>query len=87
MCQELCHLRGKASVTQVSLESPSCQLKPGETAVEPVGVGLSQEVVVPATSEQPGSNLVTVPPSVHGCHFAAGGCSDVKESWIQLQER
>ncbi|MPD01403.1 hypothetical protein E2C01_096928 [Portunus trituberculatus] len=40
------------------------------------------EVVVPATSEQPDSNLVTLPPSVDGCHFAARGCSDVvKESW------
>ncbi|MPC68790.1 hypothetical protein E2C01_063000 [Portunus trituberculatus] len=46
------------------------------------------EVVFPATSEQPDSNLVTVPTSVHGSHFVAGGCSDVvKESWIQLQER
>ncbi|MPC98910.1 hypothetical protein E2C01_094296 [Portunus trituberculatus] len=45
------------------------------------------EVVFPATSEQPDSNLVTVPPHVHGCHFAARGCSDVKEFWIQLQER
>ncbi|MPD06323.1 hypothetical protein E2C01_102129 [Portunus trituberculatus] len=46
-----------------------------------------REVVFPAISEQPDSNLVTVIPSVHGCHFAAGGCSDVvKESWIQLQE-
>ncbi|MPC87929.1 hypothetical protein E2C01_082811 [Portunus trituberculatus] len=35
----------------------------------------------------PQSNLITVPPSVHGSHFAAGGCSEViKESWIQLQE-
>ncbi|MPC41135.1 hypothetical protein E2C01_034720 [Portunus trituberculatus] len=43
------------------------------------------EVVFPATGEQPDSNLVTVPPSIHGCHFAAGGCSDVvKVSWIQL---
>ncbi|MPC81719.1 hypothetical protein E2C01_076350 [Portunus trituberculatus] len=41
------------------------------------------EVVFTATSEQPDSNFVTVPPSVHGCHFAARGCSDVvKESWI-----
>ncbi|MPC99945.1 hypothetical protein E2C01_095392 [Portunus trituberculatus] len=24
---------------------------------------------------------------VHGCHFAARGCTDVQESWIQLQER
>ncbi|MPC53230.1 hypothetical protein E2C01_047119 [Portunus trituberculatus] len=48
----------------------------------------SGQVVFPATSEQSDSNLVTVPPSIHGCHFAAGGCSDVvKESWIQLQER
>ncbi|MPC40290.1 hypothetical protein E2C01_033846 [Portunus trituberculatus] len=48
----------------------------------------SPEVVFPATSEQPESNLVTVPPSVHGCYFAARGYSDVvKESWIQLQER
>ncbi|MPC98898.1 hypothetical protein E2C01_094284 [Portunus trituberculatus] len=47
-----------------------------------------EEVVFPATSEQPDSNFVTVPLSVHGCHFAARGCSDViKESWIQLQER
>ncbi|MPC98568.1 hypothetical protein E2C01_093942 [Portunus trituberculatus] len=45
------------------------------------------EVLFPATSEQPDSNIVTVRPSVHGCHFAARGCSDVKESWIQLQER
>ncbi|MPD03840.1 hypothetical protein E2C01_099495 [Portunus trituberculatus] len=45
-----------------------------------------REVVFPATTEQPDSNLVTVLPSVHGYHFAAGGCSDVKESWIQLQE-
>ncbi|MPC87447.1 hypothetical protein E2C01_082309 [Portunus trituberculatus] len=45
------------------------------------------EVVFPATSEEPDSNLVTVPSSVHGCHFAARGCSDVvKESWIKLQE-
>ncbi|MPC97829.1 hypothetical protein E2C01_093164 [Portunus trituberculatus] len=44
------------------------------------------EVVFPAPSEQPESNLVTVPPSVHGYHFAARGCSDVKESWIKLQE-
>ncbi|MPD01844.1 hypothetical protein E2C01_097389 [Portunus trituberculatus] len=43
------------------------------------------EVVFPATSEQPDSNLVTVPPSIHGCHFVAGCCSDVvKESCIQL---
>ncbi|MPD04382.1 hypothetical protein E2C01_100067 [Portunus trituberculatus] len=28
------------------------------------------EVVFLATSEQPDSNLVTVPPSIHGCHFA-----------------
>ncbi|MPC67730.1 hypothetical protein E2C01_061913 [Portunus trituberculatus] len=46
------------------------------------------EVVFPATSEQPESNLVIIPPSIHGCHFAARGCSDVvKEFWIQLQER
>ncbi|MPC95643.1 hypothetical protein E2C01_090862 [Portunus trituberculatus] len=46
-----------------------------------------REVVFPATSEQPDSNLVTVPPSNDGCHFAARRCSDVvKESWIQLQE-
>ncbi|MPC90160.1 hypothetical protein E2C01_085133 [Portunus trituberculatus] len=44
-----------------------------------------REVVFPANSEQPDSNLFTVPPSIHGCHFEAGGCSDVvKESWIQL---
>ncbi|MPC94447.1 hypothetical protein E2C01_089618 [Portunus trituberculatus] len=44
-----------------------------------------REVVFPVTSEQPDSNLVTVPPRVHGCHFTAGGCTDVvKESWIQL---
>ncbi|MPC14141.1 hypothetical protein E2C01_006898 [Portunus trituberculatus] len=36
-------------------------------------------------SQQPDNNLVTILPSVHGCHFVAGGCSDVvKESWIQL---
>ncbi|MPC35033.1 hypothetical protein E2C01_028442 [Portunus trituberculatus] len=39
-------------------------------------------------SQQPQSNLITVPLSVHGNHCAARGCSDiVKESWIQLQER
>ncbi|MPC70338.1 hypothetical protein E2C01_064582 [Portunus trituberculatus] len=44
-----------------------------------------REVVFPATNEQPDSNLITIPPSVHGCHFAAGGCSDVvKETWNQL---
>ncbi|MPC29701.1 hypothetical protein E2C01_022947 [Portunus trituberculatus] len=39
--------------------------------------GVNSEVFFPATLEQPESNLVTVPPSVHGCHFAARGCSDV----------
>ncbi|MPC70437.1 hypothetical protein E2C01_064686 [Portunus trituberculatus] len=54
----------------------------------PSGVAPPGEVVFPATSEQLDSNLVTVPPRIHGCHFAARGCSDaVKESWIQLQER
>ncbi|MPC95033.1 hypothetical protein E2C01_090227 [Portunus trituberculatus] len=44
-----------------------------------------RKVVFPATSEQLDSNLVTVPPYIHGCRFAAGGCSDiVKVSWIQL---
>ncbi|MPC18228.1 hypothetical protein E2C01_011105 [Portunus trituberculatus] len=35
------------------------------------------EVVFSATSEQPDSNLVTIPPSVHGCHFSARDCSDI----------
>ncbi|MPC98577.1 hypothetical protein E2C01_093951 [Portunus trituberculatus] len=27
------------------------------------------EVLFPATSEQPESNLVTIPPRIHGCHL------------------